>query len=75
MHDLDGYILKRAMNVDDALADGSYEDWPEVEIQLPVDVLGPLRLLAEIKGTTVTNLIAAITHKAARDDLKALLDA
>ena len=74
MHDLDGYILKRAIDVDDAVADGSYDYWPELQVDLPVDVLEPLRLLATLKGVTVSSLLAAIVHKAARDDLKALLD-
>jgi hypothetical protein len=74
MHDLDGYILKRAMAVDDAKADGSYDNWAELQVDLPRDILGPLLFLARKKGTTVASLIAAIAEKEARDDLKAFLD-
>ena len=75
MHDLDGYILKRAMDVDDAKADDTYDDWSVIELELEPADLYVLHHLARKKGISLSGLVAAIAEKRARDDLRALLAA
>lgn len=72
-HDLDGYITKRVIAVDAAQADGSYADWPEIPVDLPVEHLAVLRLLARRNGVTLSDLIAAIAERDARVQLMELL--
>lgn len=72
-HDLDGYITKRVVTVDQALADGTYDEWPELLVDIPVTHLYALSVLARRRGLSVPDLIAAIVEQRAREEIRALL--
>jgi hypothetical protein len=70
MYDLYGYITKRAMDRDDAEADGTYDTWPEILIDLPSWERNVYAYWAMKEGVDVDDLICAVVEKRAVEFLR-----
>jgi hypothetical protein len=74
LSDLSGYITKRVISRDLAEADGTYEDWPELEIELSRMHTAVLSAWAKQEGVELDDLIVAIVTSAAVRVFREMLD-
>lgn len=70
---LDGFILKRVMDVDDAERAGELESWPEIPLDLDRVGLAQLSFLAAFRGVSTEDMAAALVSMRATEVLEELL--